>query len=365
MGAGQSAQRGTEQEPVTRRQLLKGAGLGALSLAAGVAGGGTLWARADEGADNKARARWPGRVIEVSKPGSIVGSKPVAAAVGEMLEAGLLRLTGEADLTEAWRLFVGPEDVVGIKVDCSGGPQCSTSKELVGEVIRGLKNAGVPDNEIIVFDRFADDLRRAGYRYNTGSQGVRCFASEGGESPAGYDEAVGYQAPVGDRQRSPASNIVSKMVTRLVNLPVLKDDGAVGIAGALRNVAFGCFSNTDRFLALAGDPAIADIWRLPVIQGKVVLNVMDALRAQFDRGPLADPDFCWNPASLYLATDPVALDTIGLWVIEQKRVTEDLSPIAGSNRPPTHLATAASRGLGVGEWGKIDLVTVDLPAVGR
>jgi uncharacterized protein (DUF362 family) len=279
-----------------------------------------------------------------------------------MLEAGMLTLTGSPDLGAAWKCYVGPDDVVGIKVNCLGGPQCSTSKEVVSEVIRGVKSAGVPDNNIIVFDRFGLHLRKAGYRHNAGSDGVRCFASEGWLTPAGYDSEVYYEADVGEEKRSCLSAILTQMVTRVINVPVLKDHNASGITAALKNVAFGVVDNTARFHPSACDPAIADICEMFEVRSKIVLHVLDALRVQFEGGPVGNPNFCWSADTLYLATDPVALDTVGLWVIENKRVGEGLSPIAGSNRPPKHIATAAERGLGVGELTGIEVVPVDLPA---
>ncbi len=283
--------------------------------------------------------------------------------VKELLDDAARALSGESSPADAWARWFKPRERVGIKVNCLGAPQCSTTKEVVSEIIRGVKSAGVPDNRIIVFDRFGLHLRKAGYRHNAGPEGVRCFGSEGGRTPAGYDTRVYYEADLGEETRSYLSRIVTRMVTKVVNVPVLKDHNASGITAALKNLAFGVVNNTARFHPSACDPAIVDIWQMPQVGGKVVLNVLDGLRAQFDHGPVGNPNFCWNPASLFLATDAVALDTIALWVLENKRVAEGLSPITGSNRPPKHIRTAADRGLGVGEWSKIDLVTLDLPPV--
>lgn len=342
---------------LTRRAFLRGAATAGVALGLGTAERG--WAQSS---GPSARAR-PGRVVEVHKPGSIVGTRPVAAAVGEMVEAGMLTLTGAGDLAAAWKRFVGPADTVGIKVNSLGGPQCSTSPEMVREIIRGLKSAGVAEEQIVVFDRFGLHLRRVGYRHNPGPQGVRSFGSEGWLSPAGYDPEVYYEADPGPDRRSHLTNIVTRMVTRLINVPVLKDHNVTGITAALKNVAFGVVNNTARFHPLGGDPAVADIWAMPQVGAKVVVTLLEALRAQFDQGPVGNANFSWNPARLFLSVDPVALDTVALRVIEEKRAAEGLPPITGSHRPAKHILTAASRGLGVGEWSKIDLVTVDLPPV--
>jgi hypothetical protein len=304
----------------------------------------------------------PGLVVDVHKPGCLRRGSPDGAAVSEMMEAGILKLTGETEYTAAWKRLVGPGDIVGIKVDCSGGARWSTGKAVTNEIIRGLKSAGVLDNDIIVFDRFGDGLQAAGYRHNSGRNGVRCFASEAWMTPAGYAPYPLYEGlPAGDGKGSRLSTIVSEKVTKIINVPVLSDDPALGISGALENVAFGVFDNTDRFLPVGGDPAIAEMWTQPDVGEKVVLNVLDALKIQFDRGPSWDPQFCWEYSSVLFSTDPVALDTVGLWLVDNQRVAHGLPDLEDTNRPPTHVAAAAKLELGVGDLRKVDLVTVDLP----
>jgi len=344
-----------------RRRFLKQLGAAVAGLAFG--SGASRLAAASPATGSGAPTVPPrGLVLEIHKPGSIRQGTPDRRAVVEMMERGMLELTGTPDLGSAWKCFVAPEDVVGIKVDCRGSARGATSKEVVREIIRGVKSAGVADNQIIVFDRFGDKLHAAGYRHNARQEGVRCFATEGWLTPAGYSKEVFYGGgPPGDSTGSFLSTIVGEMVTKVINVPILSDDSSSGISGALKNVAFGVINNTDRFALAAGDPAIADIWTRPEVGEKVVLNVLDALRIQFDRGPSWDPEACWDYSSLLFSTDPVALDTVGLWLIENKRVAEELPAITGSNRPADHIATAAKRGLGVGDWTKIKLVTVDLP----
>src|SRR5262249_36677861 len=63
----------------------------------------------------------PGRVVAVSHPASIVDGKFRRTAIYEMIEEGMIELTGAADAPEAWRQFFEPGDVVGIKVTPVGG----------------------------------------------------------------------------------------------------------------------------------------------------------------------------------------------------------------------------------------------------
>src|SRR5206468_6966381 len=69
---------------------------------------------------------YPGRVVSVNS------NKCVDTATGrandevvrEMMARGLRTLTGASTTSDAWRRFVEPSDVVGIKVNCGGYPFC-------------------------------------------------------------------------------------------------------------------------------------------------------------------------------------------------------------------------------------------------
>jgi len=65
--------------------------------------------------------RYPGKVVRVKTGANPVGQKIDGARVAREVERGMAALTGEKDMGKAWRQFVGPEDVVGIKVNTSGG----------------------------------------------------------------------------------------------------------------------------------------------------------------------------------------------------------------------------------------------------
>jgi len=48
--------------------------------------------------------------------------------------------------------------------------------------------------------------------------------------------------------------------------------------------------------------------------------VLDGLRAQYDRGPGASPSHVWHTDTLMVATDSVALDSVGFDIIAAKRM---------------------------------------------
>src|SRR5690349_7384125 len=65
---------------------------------------------------------YPGRVVAVKSDKSVDTSTGAAndEAVREMMARGMRALTGSATVTEAWRRFFDPSDIVGIKVNCGG-----------------------------------------------------------------------------------------------------------------------------------------------------------------------------------------------------------------------------------------------------
>jgi hypothetical protein len=97
---------------------------------------------------------------------------------------------------------------------------------------------------------------------------------------------------------------------------------------------------------------------LPPIRDKLRLNILDGLRAVWDGGPGLKPGKDWYPQRIWVSNDPVALDTIGAEVIEDKRREVNEPSLRKAGRPPKHIRTAAQRGLGIGDRESIDLVDV-------
>ena len=64
--------------------------------------------------------KYPGKVVKMNSAHGVVDGKPSEAVAYEMLKSGMLYLTGESDLKAAWLRFVGPEDVIGLKVNPIG-----------------------------------------------------------------------------------------------------------------------------------------------------------------------------------------------------------------------------------------------------
>lgn len=348
----------TKENHFSRRDFLKHTALGVVGAGIGMNGFRNL--KAAFGADDQLPSFDKSRVVAVKNNGIMKNGKPDQKIIQNMMDEGMFTLTGKKTTAEAWRTFFTPEDVVGIKVNPIGGVKLSTRPEVVKVIVLGLIAAGVKENNIIIWDRFSYHLITAGFPLNQGSSGVRCY---GTEPTAGYDKATYYESLDDDytmRQddvaRSLFSNIVTKHVTTIINVPVMKDHGIAGVTLCLKNLAFGAVNNTQRFhpTPYFCDPASAEICAHPVLSGKVRLHIIDALQACFDGGPAGMKTWTmWNEERLFFGTDPVAIDRIGLEIIDKKRKENNYPSVFQKAR---HIATAEKKGLGVYDRKNIELM---------
>ena len=332
--------------------------------------------------------------------------------VREMVDAELLRLTSASDLGQAWRrLGIGPADVVGIKITTMGGPLLSTHRPLIQAICDGLQAAGVPPSHIIIWDKFAAGMIRAGYapiEAAAGHVGIDAvFPGTGYDLNVSYrNEIVGsliwgdsefienspdadLMSAAGDLVKSHPyggasatslggddnllnggtgtipqtsnlsyyANLVTRICTKIVNVPVLTDDPPIGINGCLGSLALACVDNNRRFQGdpTYGDPAICEILDKDFIRRKVVVHILDALVAEYAGGPQFDPQFTQSIGALYVSRDPVAIDSLVLRRIEGWRRRNHIDPI-GKNA--SHVASAAQYNLGTNDPRRIQLIRV-------
>ncbi len=265
------------------------------------------------------------------------------AITGPMVDALLRTLTGKSDTASAWRTIAGPGDRFGIKVTCAGGPLFSTRRGVVAAVVAGLQSAGV--KTIIVWDKSAASLRQCGFTPERLGCEVR-----GIEPPRGWDRTAIFTAPVlgkiiwGDllfaektakqysdplSAKSYLCTILSRDVTKFINLPALSDEPGLGVAGALHSAVIGNLDNTRRFSSFSegGASALPELYADPRIGGKCVLHILDALLVTFAGGPSANPQNSTPHGALYASRDPLALDATALRLMEKWRAAAKLGPI--------------------------------------
>jgi hypothetical protein len=327
---------------------------------------------------------FPGRVIETVHQGALVGERISPPAVREMLDRGMQALVDKSTPRDAWAVFFEPADIVAIKVNPSGTPTTVTSIPLIREVIDSLNAVGVPNRNIIVYDRNSNQMEVAGY-HNMLPPGVRVvgldrrWIVEGG-TRAGYDPNVFCEMNCfGEREtRSYLASVVATEATKIINLPTLKEHNASGVTGCLKNLAYGSFNNVARthvFPKTYTDPVIAVMCTAAPLRAKSVLHIMDGIRAVYHGGPFAwNPEFVWDAKTLLIGTDPVAVDRVELEIVEAKRKalgvpslwdrdpanlgsSAEMQQTAHKNRfyrEPGHIKTASELGLGRWELDQID-----------
>lgn len=324
---------------------------------------------------------YPGRVVEIADARSIVGNRVSQPIVHDMLEHGLMELTGQKSVQEAYGKFIEPKDVVGIKINPSGAPACCSSPELIREIISGLQSIGVPSQNIVVYDRFGYEMDLGSYQVLL-QPGVEILGIQDGLLDAtGYDANIYCQMDFfGEWEtRSYMASVVANRVDKIINVPTLKDHSASGVTGCLKNVAYGTFNNVARSHDAPytfTNPLIGVMCTVEPLRSKVVLNIMDGMRMVWHGGPLTqNQDFIYQAGVLMVSTDPVAMDTIELEAIDQKRGEEGAPSVgaldaksittnsrefygdANKNlyyRQPGHIAAAGKLGLGVSDLKEID-----------
>jgi uncharacterized protein (DUF362 family) len=327
-----------------------------------------------------------GRVVAVTHPRCIVSGAYQAGPVGEMVRRGMAELTGAEGWAEAWRQFVSPGDVVGIKVNPVGRPHVISAPEVLREIVGGLRAAGIAARDIVVYDRYRDEFLAAGFpkwlpdgvRWTTAvTKGDQVQQDIAGYDPDHYmDMALtlpGQDAGNITARRSYAALYITRQVDKLINLCVLKDHQSAGVTLALKNLSHGLVNNVWRSHSTptlnACGAFIPAVVSMPVIRTKAVLHVLDGIKGLCHGGPFARPQFVWEHRTLYFATDPVALDRIGWEAIDARRAAIGKRPLAEDapdnfstfvRRQPEHVEIAGA--LGLGEWDRkrIDLRRIAL-----
>jgi len=250
-----------------------------------------------------------------------------------MMNQAITNLTGKPTVAAAWASLAGTNETIGLKVYSVPGANAGTRLPVAVAVIKGLLEAGVPTNHIIVWDRHESDLRRAGYFELVERFGIRVE----GAAEAGYDEKTFYETALigslvfGDLEfgrktddvgkKSFVSKLVSQQMTKIINIaPDLNHNGA-GVAGNLFSLALGSVDNTVRFEATPSRlaTAVPEIYALPALGERVVLSITDALICQYEGEERGLLHYSVDLNELRLSRDPVALDMLALQDLERSR----------------------------------------------
>lgn len=309
-----------------------------------------------------------------------------AELVRLMVDKAMLLLTGDKDVRDAWRRFIVPSDVVGIKTNCSGAPQICSHPYVVREIVRNVMEAGVPAKNIHVYERFQDQMDSVGYGKYLPAGVVIGAVSPGRDQLNGYDPKTYVEVDFFGEEDT-RSNIIRKVTetfTKIINVPNIKDHGAAGVTGCLKNIAYGNFHNvarSHRYSKTNTYSFIGTLANVEPLKSRTVLHIMDGLKAVWHGGPFSpQKKYRFYPGQILAGTDPVAMDRILLDIVDGHRKSQkavsvwDRSPstLRADNdktdtpnlnrfiREPGHIEFAANMGLGVYDLKKIDHRKVQL-----
>jgi hypothetical protein len=258
---------------------------GTIGAAVGTSIFGLKWPMAE------AKAARSSLVTIVRDKNAMDSSKNVnSAIVKKMLDQALVKVTEQKNPKDAWLSLVKPTDMIGLVPTNHLNP---THEEVVDAVKSSLVDAGILRKRIKLAD-------------------------------GGPDEP--------------------KECTALIALPALKAHWLTGIGTVLKDYIL--FSGSPSSYHKGNSAKLGEIWNLPFVKGKTKLVLVDALYPLCDKGPQPDPRYKWAYNGLIAGTDPVAVETVGLKIIEEKRKAIRGEPWPLS--PPPICVEAADKIYGLG-----------------
>ena len=240
----------------TRRDFIRGT--------LGAAAGAAVLGNAKWNPDGALNAAAPSRVVLVRNEKVLDGKNKVdASALRQMLDETVIKFTGRGDAVAGWKSLVKPGETVGLVATPHLNP---THEELIDAVMASLVAAGIPKKSIL-------------------------------------DGQGGPDRP--------------KACTVLIALPALKAHWLTGIGTVLKN--YITFSGNPEAYHDENNIKLGEIWNLPFVKGKTRLVIVDALVPLCDKGPQPDPRYKWPYKGLIAGNDPVAVETVCLKIIMEKR----------------------------------------------
>jgi hypothetical protein len=233
--------------------------------------------------------------------------KPKQTVVLKMLDDAVAALTGKKGL-EAWKTFLRPSDVVGIKTN--RWTYLPTTEAVESALQQRVLDVGVKAQDVAIDDH-----------------GV-------------------------------LENPVFQRATALINARPMRSHHWSGVGSLIKNYIM--FSPNPSSWHDDSCADLAGVWNLPIVKGKTRLNVLVMLTPQFHGvGPHSfNPKYVWSYQGLIVGFDPVACDSVGLRIIEAKRRAffGEERPLAP---PAKHITLADTRHhLGTADPAKIEIVRI-------
>ena len=234
--------------------------------------------------------------------------KPDPDIMQDMIDTAVTRLVDTNEVALAWKKLFKPTDIVGVKTNVWS--RLRTPTELESVIEKRVLECGVEKNRIGFGDR----------------------------------------SVIGDS--------IFENATALINVRPLRTHHWSGVGSLIKNYIMF----VDKPSAYHGDSCadLAKIWKLPQLKDKTRLNILVMLTPLFHGvGPHHfSPEYIWNYSGLLVGFDPVAVDSVGLRILQAKRKEyfKEEKPI---NPPAKHIVLADTRHqLGTADPAKIELVRI-------
>jgi hypothetical protein len=344
---------------LTRRQFIK---LGGTVAAAGLLAGCGITSKPSASREDvlKFHPDVPSKVVHTHHPGAWTGTPTeladsseennllVPEVLREMLDASITELTGLKKARDAWAVLFSPDERIAIKVNAFRNSLIWTHVPLVTAVTDSLQDAGIPAEQIVIFDYYTTELETAGFAINEDGPGVRCYGSESNYTQEGTIN--GRNVDLSD---------ILLACDALINMPVLKTHMLAGISFAMKN-HYGSIRMPDSFHRNIGN-AMAGLNALPSIKDRTRLIVGDALTACLKYAgsyPYWVSD--WAGDSILVSFDPVAIDATALHEIERLLTNQGGNPTWVTSMATSCLEYAVGLGLGTNDPSNIDLTEISL-----
>ncbi len=297
------------------------------------------------------------RVVVVKHKAAVSERRLNVESYRRLLEIGLQKLAGQDETWIAVRQFLS-DGPVGMKTNCLAGRPNSTPPALIEAVCGILRDAEFNDNELIIWERSSRELASAGFTLNASSRGVRCLGTDA--NGVGYDRSFQSSGEV----NSLVSRILTDEVEVNINLPVLKDHSIAGLSAGMKNM-YGAIHNPNKFHGGNCDPYCAHVNNLKTIRQKNRLTILDAVQVQYQGGPGYRAQYLAVYGGIVLSEDPVAVDRVGLEILERIRSRHQRSTLAEDGREVRYLKTAQDLKLGRADLSEIELVVLEVDHDGR
>ncbi|MBN1875801.1 MAG: DUF362 domain-containing protein [Anaerolineae bacterium] len=290
------------------------------------------------------------KVIHTHHTGVWSGNELVPDAIRQMLDASITQLTGLNDAREAWKTLFKPTERIAIKVNAFRNSLIWTHMPLVMGVVDALQEAGIPAEQIVIYDYYTSELETANYPVNKDGAGVQCY---------GTDNDYSRDWRIADKSVSLSNVLLS--CDALINMPVLKSHMLTGLSFALKN-HYGTIQSPQNFHSGKSlNLGLPELNMLPPIRERTRLIIGDVLAACLhykNAFPYWDADYTGD--SILMSFDPVAHDTVGFQLFSDGLTADGGNPTAASRMSEAWFQNAAELGLGTNDLEKIDVVETQL-----